>query len=120
MRLEVLVIPDIGFPEDGLDSPSAVSMHRDTLDKADNCQIGKPARDHRLGIDHDRLRLFMPTGWPLQHHRRPRTRGRDPSPVVTIKNPLPGATPGGHGSSTLATPDLSGREPLTPRGRTNQ
>jgi SRSO17 transposase len=59
-----VVIDDVGFPKDGLDSPGVARMYSGTLGKTGNCQIGVSAH---LVADHAssavNWRLFIPESW---------------------------------------------------------
>lgn len=59
-----VVIDDVGFPKDGLDSPGVARMYSGALGKTGNCQIGVSAH---LVTDHAssavNWRLFIPESW---------------------------------------------------------
>lgn len=61
---DAVVIDDVGFPKDGLDSPGVARMYSGTLGKTGNCQIGVSAH-----LVSDRAsaavnwRLFIPDSW---------------------------------------------------------
>ena len=61
---EAHVIDDVGFPEDGLDSPGVARMYCGELGKTGNCQVGVSVH---LVTDHASAavdwRLFLPTSW---------------------------------------------------------
>lgn len=61
---QAVVIDDVGFPKDGLDSPGVARMYSGTLGKTGNCQIGVSAH---LVTDHAssavNWRLFIPESW---------------------------------------------------------
>lgn len=59
-----VVIDDVGFPKDGVDSPGVARMYSGALGKTGNCQIGVSAH---LVTDHAssavNWRLFIPESW---------------------------------------------------------